>query len=167
MFACFLCLFYAALLAWSPYTNALLLFLPLVMFVRMALNALDGMVAQVTNSQSAVGVVLNEVCDVIADMALFSGFIVLLAPTEAWWLLMVLSVLIEFLSLAIVQASGVRPHSGPFGKSDRAVYLGLLAILLLVFPAGLTSTPLWLTIYITIGLVLSVLTLWNRSQFIK
>ena len=70
LFSCLLCIGYAGLLAGSQYTQLFLLFLPVFLLIRMALNALDGMVASATNTQSAVGSVLNEVCDIISDLAL-------------------------------------------------------------------------------------------------
>lgn len=47
-----------------------LLLLPVWLFLRMALNAIDGMMARELNMQSASGAVLNEVGDVISDIAL-------------------------------------------------------------------------------------------------
>lgn len=145
----------------------MLIVLPVLMFVRMALNALDGMLAQVTDNKTSMGAVLNELCDVISDVALFSAFLVLLtAVKEWWWLLTILCLLTEFASLAVFQAQGIRPHSGPFGKSDRAVYLGLLAVLLVLFPNAITSAPIWLIVYITIGIILSGLCIWNRIKLL-
>ena len=167
MATCALCLLYSAWLAWSTYTIALLLLLPVLMLVRMALNALDGMVAEATDNKTPEGAVLNEVCDVVADAALLSAFLVLLTGVQAgWWLLTVFCLLTEFVSLAVYQACGVRPHSGPLGKSDRAVYLGLLAILLVAFPAAISTSPIWLIAYIGVGVALSALTIWNRFQAI-
>lgn len=158
-----MCVFFAAFLALSPHTKLLLVLLPLLMFIRMALNALDGMLAKVTGNKSSMGAVLNELCDVISDLALFSAFLVLLSGvSEMWWILIFLSVLTEFTSLAVFQAIGLRPHSGPFGKSDRAVYLGLFAILLVILPSAISSTPTWLILYIVVGIILSIFTIWNR-----
>jgi CDP-diacylglycerol--glycerol-3-phosphate 3-phosphatidyltransferase len=47
-----------------------LLLLPVTLLLRMALNAVDGMMAKEHAKASAAGVVLNELSDVIADAAL-------------------------------------------------------------------------------------------------
>jgi CDP-diacylglycerol--glycerol-3-phosphate 3-phosphatidyltransferase len=45
-----------------------LLLLPVVLFVRMALNAMDGMLAREHNQKSALGAILNELGDAVADV---------------------------------------------------------------------------------------------------
>ena len=47
---------------------------PLVLFVRMALNAIDGMLAREFEQKSALGAVLNELGDVVSDTALYLPF---------------------------------------------------------------------------------------------
>ena len=161
LFSCILCIFYASLLIWTDLTLFFLLFLPLLLLLRMMFNALDGMIASVTDNQTPIGSVLNEVCDVISDLALFSAFALILSQAIwLWWLLIVLSVMIEFTALAVYQATGVRPFSGPFGKSDRAVYLGLFAILLLLYPDAVAL----IYTYIVVGLTLATLTIINRLK---
>lgn len=51
-----------------------LLLLPIVLFIRMALNALDGMLARECNQQTRLGAILNETGDVISDIALYLPF---------------------------------------------------------------------------------------------
>ena len=48
--------------------------LPAVLFVRMALNAIDGMLAREHGQKSALGAFLNELCDVVSDAALYLPF---------------------------------------------------------------------------------------------
>jgi CDP-diacylglycerol--glycerol-3-phosphate 3-phosphatidyltransferase len=48
--------------------------LPVVLFVRMALNAIDGMLAREHGQKSPLGAFLNELCDVISDAALYLPF---------------------------------------------------------------------------------------------
>ena len=67
-----------ALLLGFP-TPRLFLLLPLWMFLRMALNAIDGMLAREFGQKSALGAYLNELSDVVADAALYLPFI-LVAP---------------------------------------------------------------------------------------
>jgi CDP-diacylglycerol--glycerol-3-phosphate 3-phosphatidyltransferase len=158
---CLLCVLYAALLAWSGQTFLLLTLLPAFLLLRIMLNALDGMVAKATGNTTPLGMALNELCDVISDVALLSAFFLLLPIAPAlWWALIVLALLAEFVSLSVYQACRVRPYSGPFGKSDRAVFLGVLAIALV---AGLEA-PAWLTAYTVAGIILAIITIINRLQ---
>ncbi|TIN81302.1 MAG: CDP-alcohol phosphatidyltransferase family protein, partial [Mesorhizobium sp.] len=58
----------AAIAIWHEW-RWLLLLIPLVMFVRMALNAVDGMLAREHGQASTLGMYLNELCDVVSDLA--------------------------------------------------------------------------------------------------
>ena len=51
--------------------------LPIVLFIRMALNALDGMLARECNQQSRLGAILNESGDILSDIALYLPFMLL------------------------------------------------------------------------------------------
>ena len=48
-----------------------LLLLPVVLFVRMALNAIDGMLAREHNMKTMKGAMLNEMTDVMSDIAIY------------------------------------------------------------------------------------------------
>jgi CDP-diacylglycerol--glycerol-3-phosphate 3-phosphatidyltransferase len=105
------------------------LLLPVVLFVRMALNAIDGMLAREHGQKSALGAFLNELCDVISDAALYLPFVLVAAP-----LIVVLSVLLsaltEMAGVVALQVGAERRYDGPMGKSDRAFAFGLLAFLM-------------------------------------
>ena len=60
----------ALITAW-PGAARVLLLVPLVLFLRMALNAIDGMLAREHQQQSRLGAVLNELGDVVSDSALY------------------------------------------------------------------------------------------------
>ena len=51
--------------------------IPVFMFIRMAMNAIDGVLAKKFNLQSRLGKFLNELTDVISDTVLFIPFILL------------------------------------------------------------------------------------------
>ena len=51
------------------------LLLPSSLFVRMALNAIDGMMAREHNQASTLGAILNEVGDIVADTALLASLL--------------------------------------------------------------------------------------------
>ncbi len=48
--------------------------LPCYLFIRMALNAIDGMLAREYNQQTTTGAILNETGDIISDAALYLPF---------------------------------------------------------------------------------------------
>ena len=66
----------------TPNWQLPLLLLPLVLFLRMALNAIDGMMAREFGQKSRLGAVLNELGDVLSDACLYLPF-ALLAPVPA------------------------------------------------------------------------------------
>lgn len=108
---------------------ALFLLLPLWMFVRMALNAIDGMLAREFGHKSALGAYLNELTDVVSDAALFLPF-ALVAPFG--WLgvgLVILLAAVSEMAGALGPMVGApRCYDGPMGKSDRAFLFGALGL---------------------------------------
>ena len=65
---------HGAWLALMPGSAWPLLLLPVTLFLRMAFNAIDGMMAKEHGLASPAGAVLNELSDVIADAALYLPF---------------------------------------------------------------------------------------------
>ncbi|MFY7990940.1 MAG: CDP-alcohol phosphatidyltransferase family protein [Fluviicola sp.] len=120
---------------------------PIVLFVRMALNALDGMMARTYNQQSKIGEVLNEIGDVLADVCLFLPLVVLpgIHPM-AIVLFVVLGVINEFAGILGKALGGDRRYEGPMGKSDRAFVVGASLLILLFYPLAAA----WLT-YVFLG----------------
>jgi CDP-diacylglycerol--glycerol-3-phosphate 3-phosphatidyltransferase len=128
------------LLAFDP-KPALFLLLPAWMLLRMALNAVDGMLAREFGQQSRLGGYLNELTDVIADSALFLPFAVV-APFAPGWVVgvVLLAVLSEYAGALGPMMGGARRYDGPLGKSDRAFVFGALGLWL-----GLAgSLPAWI-----------------------
>ncbi|ETS99170.1 CDP-alcohol phosphatidyltransferase family protein [Providencia sp. PROV188] len=144
----------------SPY---LFILLPFVLFIRMALNAIDGMLAREHNQKSHLGAMLNELGDVISDVALYLPF-VLIFPHAFWWILLILflSVLTEFIGV-IAQAIGAsRRYDGPVGKSDRAFVFGALGLFVCIFPQLMTAS--WINILFVIFALLLSYTCYNRIR---
>jgi CDP-diacylglycerol--glycerol-3-phosphate 3-phosphatidyltransferase len=104
------------------------LLLPLWLFVRMALNAIDGMLAREFGQQSRLGAYLNEICDVISDAALYAPFAVVVpfGPVDIAAVIF-LSTLAEFAGVLGPAVGASRRYDGPLGKSDRALLFGVLA----------------------------------------
>ena len=116
---------------WYASSNKLLfLALPIGLVLRMALNALDGMMARTYNQQTKKGEILNELGDIISDLFIF--FPLLFFEQANIYLIVIficLSIINEFAGLLGKVISGERRYDGPMGKSDRAVIMGLYGIL--------------------------------------
>jgi len=110
--------------------TALFLILPVGLVLRMALNALDGMMARTYHQQTKKGEVLNEVGDIISDLFVF--FPLLKYENDIFYLIVLficLSIINEFAGLLGKVVSNERRYEGPMGKSDRAFILGLYGVL--------------------------------------
>ena len=72
--ACVASLLLGVLLSIFAHVTWLFWLLPIWLFIRMALNAIDGMLAREFQQQSPLGAYLNEITDVLADAALYLPF---------------------------------------------------------------------------------------------
>ena len=139
----------------------ILLMIPVVLFVRMALNAIDGMLAREHDMKSRLGAVLNEMGDVVSDVALYLPLVWIVGFDErAVILLVILGIIVEMSGVVSVQIGSSRRYDGPMGKSDRAFVLGALCLLLgLGVPVGE-----WVS-YLLWGIVLlEGVTVFQRSR---
>ena len=135
-----------------------LVLMPIVLLLRMALNALDGMMARQYNLQSKMGALLNEVGDVVSDIVLYYPLYVLFAMDQIWIMcFLLLSVLNEFAGLLGQAMGGARRYEGPMGKSDRALVVGILCLLFL-FDAPIYGYLTW------IWLVVFCLLIWSTLK---
>lgn len=149
------------LVAWRPAARWPLLLIPLVLLLRMALNAVDGMLAREHGQASRLGAVLNELGDVVSDSALYlplalvPGFSPLLMVPAV-----VLAGLTEMAGVVAVQIGAARRYDGPMGKSDRALVFGALCLALgLGAPRGA-----WISALLGVVLALLALTVVNRAR---
>jgi CDP-diacylglycerol--glycerol-3-phosphate 3-phosphatidyltransferase len=141
-----------------PHPRVLLL-LPIALFVRMGLNAIDGMLAREHGQKSVLGGFLNEVSDVLSDAFLYLPL--------AWRpefcgsavvLFVVMAFLTEFVGVVAVSQGASRRYDGPMGKSDRAFLIGALGLAL-----GQGVPPfLWVTALLWLGVLLGALTVARR-----
>src|SRR5262245_33518328 len=138
-----------------------LLALPAVLFARMALNAIDGMLAREFAMKSNLGAVLNEVGDVVSDAALYLPFALVTGVSPHLVVAVtVLAVIGEMTGVVGVQIGASRRYDGPLGKSDRAFVFGLLALLL---GCGVPRGE-WVTYYLGVLTALAALTIVNRAR---
>jgi len=158
-----LSLAHGAWLALLPQSRWPFLLLPVTLFLRMALNAIDGMMAREHAQASPEGAVLNELSDVVSDAALYLPFALVAGVTAPLVVLVVIVAIIGEMAGALgPMLGGERRYDGPLGKSDRAFAFGLLAVLI---GAGL-APGMWTTAYLAVLLALGLLTIFNRARSI-
>ena len=139
----------------------LFIVLPVFLFIRMALNAIDGMLARECNQKSHLGALLNELSDIVSDMALYSPFL-FLNPSPAILILLTLLAIIltEFCGVLVQTIGAKRRYDGPLGKSDRAFVFGAYAVAVVFWD----KAPDYLWVLFTMILLLSVYTCFNRCR---
>ncbi|ENX41374.1 CDP-alcohol phosphatidyltransferase family protein [Acinetobacter sp. NIPH 2100] len=154
------------------YQQPFILFLlfPVWMLVRMAFNAIDGMLAREFNQQSKLGAYLNELCDVISDSALYLCFLGLaFIQPFLLGLVVFLAILSEYTGVMAPLIGQERRYDGPMGKSDRAFWFSLIAICASFSPYLIENNYLNSLAYICNGLlaiiaILLILTIYNRIK---
>lgn len=120
--------------------RTLFLLLPLWMFLRMAFNAVDGMLAREFGQKSALGAYFNELSDVVSDAALYLPFV--LVMPFGWasiGAVIFFSALSEMAGALGPMVGAERRYDGPMGKSDRAFVFGALGLWVGLVP----ELPAW------------------------
>jgi CDP-diacylglycerol--glycerol-3-phosphate 3-phosphatidyltransferase len=138
-----------------------LLLLPVALFLRMALNAIDGMLAREHAQQSKLGAILNELGDVVGDAAMYLPLALRPDfPVAAIAVFVLLGVIAEMTGVIGVQIGASRRYDGPFGKSDRAFAIGAIGLLL---GCGVAAGS-WLAWLLWAMALLSALTVIHRAR---
>ncbi len=149
------------LFAYFPTSSWAAYLIPIWLFLRMALNAIDGMLAREHNMTSALGGVLNEIGDVVSDTAIYLPFA--LVPGISPLLVVtvvILAIFTEMAGVVAIQIGATRRYDGPMGKSDRAFVFGLIALLL---GAGV-EPGFWMNVALGVVAVLTAWTVINRCR---
>ena len=151
----FTCALAAALIIWrSIFPTPWLLVVPLLVFVRTAFNALDGLVSRELGVASRFGEVLNEMLDRLADTAIFLGIALNSSASYPLATLALVAVLLcSFLGVLSKSAGAARQYGGFMGKADRMFYLGLACIIWVA-----TQSTYWnyFLAFILIGTVITI-----------
>jgi CDP-diacylglycerol---glycerol-3-phosphate 3-phosphatidyltransferase len=149
------------LLCCKSHNHALFLLLPVWLAVRMALNAIDGMLAREFGQKSRLGGYLNELCDVVSDAALLLPF-ALIEPFSQPTVFAVigLAIVAEYAGVMGPLVGASRRYDGPLGKSDRAALVGALALWI---GLGLPLAP-WMAWAMPVAALLLILTAINRVR---
>ncbi|NWB31464.1 CDP-alcohol phosphatidyltransferase family protein [Pseudomonas gingeri] len=159
--AAIISLLVGAVVATSAVHPGVFLIIPLWMILRMALNAIDGMLAREFGQQSKLGAYLNELCDIVADSALILPFALL--PEVSLLAVLLVTLLALFSEYAGVMGPLIgasRRYDGPMGKSDRAFVLGVIAT---AVAFGLINA-LWINGLFLLMAALLLVTLVNRVR---
>jgi CDP-diacylglycerol--glycerol-3-phosphate 3-phosphatidyltransferase len=145
-----------------------LFLLPVVLLLRMALNAIDGMLAREHHMKTKLGAVLNELGDVVADSGLYLPFAMI--PGVSGPLVVIVVVLAgmsEMTGVVAVQIGASRRYDGPMGKSDRALVFGILSLALALGRGDgrwQWEPGLWANGILAAVVVMLVLTVYNRAR---
>ena len=144
-----------------PAEKWLLLLMPLALFVRLALNAIDGMLAREYKMKSSLGAILNELGDVLSDTALYLPLGLVPGVNSIYIVaITILAIVSEMIGVVALQIGAQRRYDGPMGKSDRAFAFGLLCLLL-----GIGIQPaFWVDAILLITLGLLLVTIVNRAR---
>jgi len=87
------------------------------------------MMARIYKLQSKLGEILNEVGDIVSDVAIYFPLIIFSSLSiEIAIIFILLSIINEFCGLIAKVISGERRYDGPMGKSDRAFLIGVICI---------------------------------------
>jgi CDP-diacylglycerol--glycerol-3-phosphate 3-phosphatidyltransferase len=142
-----------------------LLAYPAVLLARMALNAVDGMLAREHGQKSHLGAFLNELGDVAADAALYLPLATVPgAPAALVVAAVVVGVIVETAGVCALQVGASRRYDGPLGKSDRAVWFSVAALVLALGVPRDERFATVLTVLFAVALLLGVWTIVNRVR---
>jgi CDP-diacylglycerol--glycerol-3-phosphate 3-phosphatidyltransferase len=105
------------------------LLVPAFLLIRMALNAMDGMLARDFGQRTRLGTYLNELTDVVSDAFCYLPFAYLPGFTGMdIGVVIMLAAVSELAGTVAVMTGASRRYDGPMGKSDRAVVFGAVAL---------------------------------------
>ena len=150
-----------ALVAANSDTHLWFLLIPIWLLLRMGLNALDGMLAREHGQKTALGAYLNEIGDLVSDVALYLPFAFLAVFHPLWVVAVIfLALLSEFAGVLGPMIGGTRRYDGPLGKSDRALAFGILGLAAGLVPA----LPAWVAWAMPVLALLLAITIVNRFR---
>jgi len=119
------------------------------------------MMAREFHLMTPLGAVLNELGDVLSDLALYVPWALIYRP--ALWPVVTFcfgAILTEFCGVLAQALTGSRRYEGPMGKSDRAVLISALALLTIASPRLILFWP-WI---FTGATLLTAATCWIRLR---
>lgn len=120
----------AVLLSFAQENRWLFLVIPMLLFCRIALNALDGLLAQATGKARPFGEVLNEATDRLSDIAILLGIAYSPFSSIRWGMSAVAAVFFSSYIGILGKAVGAgRQYGGILGKADRMLWFGVACLI--------------------------------------
>jgi CDP-diacylglycerol---glycerol-3-phosphate 3-phosphatidyltransferase len=130
-----------------------------VLFIRLAFNHIDGMLAREHGMATPLGGILNELSDVISDIVLFLPLAAIsdIAPWPVF-LAVLFGVLTEMAGVVGLAIGASRREDGPLSKKPRGICFSIIMLSIIISgsPGG------WMNIFLIALLPLMVLTIINR-----
>ena len=159
--ACSLCM---GIILYNSQNNLFtVLFIPVLSFIRTALNALDGLVSQELHVSSRFGEVLNEFIDRISDVIIFISLGLSGSVNYVLTSITVIVILLNsYLGIVSKAAGGSRQYGGFIGKADRMIYLSIASLVILIFKNNI----IWKYLYVFL-LLGTIVTIVQRLVAIK
>ena len=131
------------------------LFIPVLSFIRTALNALDGLVSQELHVSSRFGEVLNEFIDRISDAIIFISLGLSGSVNYVLTSITVIFILLNsYLGIVSKAAGGSRQYGGFIGKADRMIYLSIASLVILIFKNNIIWTCLY--VFLLLGTIVTI-----------
>jgi len=130
-----------------PALRFLLLCVPGFLVLRMAMNALDGLLAREYHTGTVAGEIWNEALDVLGDTVCYGALYFVDGGPRLSLVVFLLTIwAAEFFGvLGKSMPHGVRRHETVLGgKPDRAVWMSGLALILFFRPSFLAYSPIYL-----------------------
>ena len=135
--------------------------LPISLFIRMALNNIDGVIAREHNQKTNIGAIYNELGDILSDIVIYVPMLYIMHSNILLiFLFTILTIISETVGIMGIQIGASRHYDGPMGKSDRAFWLSMLAIVAYFHTISCKS----LSIFLGIVCFLLVYTIFNRIK---
>ena len=148
----------------------LMFVIPLLLFIRIAFNALDGIVARGLGVSSPKGEIYNEFIDRISDSAIFLGLLTIFIKDFNFLKLndgfmiryqfifgiifIILFLLNSYLGILAKAAGKERLYIGFIGKADRMFYLGLATLIFFFYENMIVWTIFY--IFVILGTIISI-----------
>jgi phosphatidylglycerophosphate synthase len=119
----------AVLISFAKMNRWLFILIPFLLFLRIALNALDGLLAQTTGKARPFGEVLNEATDRLSDLAILLGIAYSPFSSVRWGMPAVAAVFFSSYIGILGKAVGAgRQYGGILGKADRMLWCGVTCL---------------------------------------
>ena len=150
----------ATLVLWPAERWPLMMILS-AMPIRLAFNHIDGMLAREHDMVTSLGGILNELSDVISDIAMFLPLAVI-SGLNPWlvFLAVLLGVVTEMAGVVGLAIGASRRHDGPLSKKPRGL---IFAVIILALVLGKTPGG-WMNALLIAMLPFMVLTIIERVR---